>query len=74
MLVLLKVILLFAWFVGSIWGAKVREKQSGIPIWMATRLYDDFGSVLKVILGRQINETSIENSMDFKAIPGESLF
>ena len=58
------VILQFSWFVGSIWGAKMREKQSGIPIWIKTLFYGDFGSVLRVILGPQIDEKGIENAMD----------
>ena len=36
------VILQFSWFVGFIRAAKMREKQSGIPIWIKTRFYDDF--------------------------------
>ncbi len=61
---------------GSIWGAKVREKQSGIPIWIKTRFCGDFGFVLKVILGPTINDKSIEKatSMDFWGIIGETLF
>ena len=59
---------------GSISGAKMREKQSGIPIWIKTRFCGDFGSVLRVILGGKIDEKSIGNSMDFEGIPGETLF
>ena len=54
------------------WGAKVREKQSGIPIWIKARFYGDFGFVLRVILEAQIDERSIDNSMDFEGIPGET--
>ena len=46
-------------------GAKMREKQSGIPIWIKTRFYGDFGFVLRVILGAQIDEKSVGKSMDF---------
>ena len=66
------VILLFSWFVGSIWGAKMREKQSGIPIWIETKFYDDFGFVLRDILVSKIDEKSIGNSIDFEGIPGET--
>ena len=59
------VILLFSWFVGFILGAKMSEKQSGIPIWIKTRFYGDFGFVLKVILVSKNDEKSIDNSMDF---------
>ena len=50
----------------------MREKQSGIPILIKTRFYDDFGSVLRVILVVKINEKSSEKSMDFEGIPGET--
>ena len=63
---------MFSWFVGSIWGAKMREKQSGIPIWIKTRFYADFGSVLRVILVVKIDEKSSDKSMDFGGIPGET--
>ena len=63
-------ILLFSWFVGFIWGAKMRDKQSGIPIWIKTLFYCDFGFVLKVILASTNDEKSIEISMDFGGIPG----
>ena len=57
---------------GSISRAKVREKQSGIPIWIKTCFYGDFGTVLRVILGPTIDEKSIDYSMDFSGIPGET--
>ena len=59
------VILLFSWFVDSIWGAKMREKQSGTPIWIRTRCHDDFGYVLNVILEGTNDQNSIDNSMEF---------
>ena len=58
---------------GSIWGARMREKQSGIPILIKTRFYGDFGSVLRVILVVQIDEKSSDKSMDFGGIPGETI-
>ena len=57
---------------GSIWGARMREKQSGIPILMKTQFYDDLGFVLRVILVSKINEKSVGKSMDFWGIPGET--
>ena len=56
---------MFSWFVGSIWGAKMREKWSGIPVWIKTRFCDDFGSVLGVIWHPKIDGDSIEKSIDF---------
>jgi len=47
---------MFSWILGSIWGAKVNEKQSVIPIWIQTRFYGDFGSILEVILEAKIND------------------
>ena len=64
--------MLLSWFVGSIWGARMREKQSGIPSVIKTRFYDDVGSVLKVILVSKIDEKSIDKSRDFEGIPGET--
>ena len=58
---------------GSIWGAKMREKQSGIPIWIKTLFYGDFGSVLRVILVATMDEKSSGKSMDFGGIPGETI-
>ena len=46
-------------------GAKMREKQSGIPIWIKTRFSGDFGSVLRVMVGAKINEKSSDQSMEF---------
>ena len=43
---------------GLIWGARMREKQNGIPSLIKTRFYGDFGSVLRVILVVQINGKS----------------
>ena len=43
----------------------MREKQSGIPILIKTQFYDDFGSVLRVILLAKIDEKSSGKSMDF---------
>jgi len=63
---------MFSWILGSIWGAKVNEKQSAIPIWIQTRFYDDCGSILGVILEAKIDEKHIEISMDFGGIPGGS--
>ena len=57
---------------GTIWGAGIREKQSGIPILIKTRFYGDFGSVLRIILASKNDEKSIGNSMDFEGIPGET--
>ena len=65
--------MLFSWFVGSIWGARMREKQSGIPILIKTRFYDDFGSVLKVMLVAKIDKKSSDKSIDFGGIPGETI-
>ena len=58
---------------GSIWGARMREKQGGIPILIKTRFYDDFESVLRVILVVKMDEKSSETSMDFGGIPGETI-
>ena len=55
---------------GSILGAKIVEKQSGIPSWIKTRFYRDFGFVLRVILVAKIDEKSSGKSMDFGGIPG----
>ena len=57
---------------GSIWGARMREKQSGIPILMKTQFYDDLGFVLRVILVSKIDEKSIEKSRDLEGIPGDT--
>ena len=57
---------------GSIWGARMREKQSGIPILIKTPFYGDFGSVVRIILVAKIDEKSTEKSMDFGGIPGET--
>ena len=57
---------------GSIWGAKMRENQSGIPILIKTSFYCDFGSVLRVILVVKIDEKSSAKSLDFGGIPGET--
>ena len=65
-------ILLSSWFVSSIWGARMREKQGGIPSLIKTRFYGDFGSVLRIILVAKIDEKSSDNSMDFGGIPGET--
>ena len=56
---------MFSWIEGSIWGAKVREKQSGIPIWIKTRFYSDFGFVLRVIVVSKNDEKGIDESMEF---------
>ena len=64
--------MLFSWIVDSISGAKVREKQSGIPIWIKTRFYGDFGFVLRVVLVSKNDEKSIVISMDFEGIPRET--
>ena len=53
-------------------GCQNERKQSGIPIWIKTWFYDDFGSVLKVILISTSDENSIDESMDFEGIPGET--
>ena len=53
------VILLLSGVVGSICGAKKREKQSANPIRIPTRFRDDFGSILRVILGAKIIQKSI---------------
>ena len=53
------VILTFSGVVGSIWGARKREKQSANPIWIPTRFCDDFGRVWGVILGANIVQTSM---------------
>ena len=57
---------------GSIWGAEMREKQSGIPSWIKTQLYDDLGFVLRVILVSKIDEKSIDKSGNFEGILGGS--
>ena len=64
--------MLFSWFVGSIWGARMKEKQRGIPILMKTQFYDDLGFVLRVILVSQIDEKSIDKSKDFEGIRGDT--
>ena len=48
------VILQFPGVVGSIWGARKREKQSANPIRILTRFCDDFGIILDIILGVKI--------------------
>ena len=58
---------------GSIWGARINEKQNGIPILIKTRFYGDFGFVLRVILVAKINEKSSDKSIDFGGIPGETI-
>ena len=50
----------------------MREKWSGIPVWIKTRFCGDFGSVLRVIWRPKIDENRIEKSMDFGGIPGET--
>jgi len=50
----------------------MREKWSGIPVWIKTRFCGDFGSVLRVIWRPKIDENRIEKSMDFGGIPGGS--
>ena len=55
------VILLFSGVVGSIWGARKREKQSANPIRIPTRFCDDFGTILGVILGAKIVQKSMWN-------------
>ena len=65
-------LLLFSWFVGSIWGARMREKQNGIPILMKTQFYDDLGFVLRVILVSKIDEKSFDKSRDFEGIRGDT--
>ena len=45
------VILLFSGVVGSIWGARKREKQSANPILSPTRFCYDFGIILGGIVG-----------------------
>ena len=57
---------------GSIWGAIMREKQSGIPSWIKTQVYSDLGFVLRVILVSKIDEKSIGKSRDFEGIPGDT--
>ena len=54
------------------WGAKMRETQSGIPIWIKTRFNGDSGFVLKVILVAKNDEKIIEKSMELEEIPGET--
>ena len=53
-----EVIFMFSGVVGSIWGARKREKQSANPIRILTRFCDDFGIILGVILGVKIVQTS----------------
>ena len=53
------VILLFSGVVGSIWGARKREKQGANPIRIPTRFCDDFGIILGVILGAKIVQKSM---------------
>ena len=55
------------------WGAKMREKQSGIPSWIKTPVYNDFGFVLRVIFVAKNNEKSSDKSMDFGGIAGETI-
>ena len=56
----------------SIWGARMKEKQSGIPILMKTQFYGDLGFVLRDILVSTNDGKSIERSMDFEGIPAET--
>ena len=58
---------------GSSWGARMREKQNGIPILIKTQLYGDFGFVLRVIFVAKIDEKSSDKSIDFGGIPGETI-
>ena len=53
------VILVFSGVVGSIWGARKREKESANPIRIPTRFCDDFGIILGVVLGAKIVQTSM---------------
>ena len=48
------------------------ETQSGIPSWIKTQVYNDFGFVLRFILVAKNDEKSIGNSMDFERIPWET--
>ena len=48
------VILVFPGVVGSIWGARKREKQSANPICIPTQFCDDFGAILGIILRAKI--------------------
>ena len=50
---------MFSGVVGSICGAKKREKQSANPIRIPTRFCDDFGIILGVILGAKIVQKSM---------------
>ena len=50
----------------------MKEKQSGIPIWIKTQFYDDLGFVLRVILVSKIDEKSIDESRDFEGILGDT--
>ena len=44
---------------GSIWGARKRDKQSANPIRIPTRFCDDFGFILGVILKAKIVQQSM---------------
>ena len=50
---------MFSGVVGSIWGARKREKRSTNPIWIPTRFCDDFGSILGIVLGAKIVQKSM---------------
>ena len=65
------VILLFSRVVGSIWGARKRDKQSANPIRIPTRFCDDFGFILGVILKAKIVQQSMWILSVFLEGPGE---
>ena len=65
---------MFPEVMGSIWGARKTEKQSGIPIWIQTRFYNEFGIILGIILGAKIVETSMWILIIFLEGPGGGLW
>ena len=55
------VILMFPGVVGSISGARKREKRSANSIWIPTRFCDDFRSILEAILHPKTLQGSMRN-------------
>ena len=51
--------MLFSGVVGSILGARKREKQSANPIWIPIRFCDDSGIIVGVILEARIVHKSM---------------
>ena len=64
------VIVVFSRILGSIWGAKKKEKQSGTPSWRQSRFCLHFGTVLRVILGVTSDPKSMKFEVEFRCVFG----